>query len=183
MFWTEKGPGVLEKLIVAQVVKEFSEFSGSDMFMVVFTRARQKSLFWSKQVQSRTSYPISLSRKQSPAERDKKDQQKLVKLLSTEFNTQISQLLSNYLQISLKVRPEILGNQVFWNVWRCDVGKLVHGISKKRSASVFNSPRTIAFWETKCSHTRTASHPRWHESQLHKVCLNLSRYILFEFIR
>jgi len=58
MFWTGKGPGVLEKLIVVQVVKKFSEFNGSDMFMVVFTIARQKSLFWSKQVQSRTSYPI-----------------------------------------------------------------------------------------------------------------------------
>ena len=41
----EKGPGVLEKLRVSQVVKKFLEFNGSDMFMVVFTRARQKSQF------------------------------------------------------------------------------------------------------------------------------------------
>jgi hypothetical protein len=52
--------GILMKLTVAQIFKEFPAFYGTWRFITVFTTAYNLSLYWATWIQSRPSQPISL---------------------------------------------------------------------------------------------------------------------------
>jgi len=51
---------LLEKIIITQLVKKFSTFYGTHMFVTMFTRARHWSLSWAGYIQSTTSHPLYL---------------------------------------------------------------------------------------------------------------------------
>jgi len=57
---TPWGRALLEKIIVAQLVKKFPTFYGTRRFIIVFTRARQWSLSCSRWIQSTASHPSSV---------------------------------------------------------------------------------------------------------------------------
>jgi hypothetical protein len=51
---------LLENLIVVHLVKKFSAFYGTRVFITVFTRAHHWPLFWARWIQSTPFHPISL---------------------------------------------------------------------------------------------------------------------------
>jgi len=52
---------LLEKLIVAQLVKKFPTFNGTRRFITTFTRIHHWSLSWARWIQSISSDPITLT--------------------------------------------------------------------------------------------------------------------------
>ena len=64
VYWTQKylnphSTVRLKKLIVAQLVKKFPTFFGTQVFVTSFTRSRHLSLSWSRPIQSTSSHPTS----------------------------------------------------------------------------------------------------------------------------
>jgi hypothetical protein len=51
---------LIEKLTIAQLVKNFCAIYGTRSFITVFTRARHWSPFWARWIQSTSSKPLSL---------------------------------------------------------------------------------------------------------------------------
>jgi len=51
---------LLEKLVVAQLVKKFPAFDGIRMFITVYTRVCHWSLSWARCIQSENFHTISL---------------------------------------------------------------------------------------------------------------------------
>jgi hypothetical protein len=52
---------ILEKLIVAQILKNFTEFCGTRRFIVMMTRDQHWSWFWARWIYSTPSHPTSLA--------------------------------------------------------------------------------------------------------------------------